>query len=82
MRLSPQIILVALESSKISVLLGALDLNPDVGQKTVIITNSAQEVEDVFQVKKTLRCGLDILLFITFFYSQHPTICLHPDVII
>lgn len=54
MRLPPQIILTALESSKISVLLGALDLNPDVGQKTVIITNSAQEVEDVFQVKECL----------------------------
>ncbi|KAM8751496.1 putative ATP-dependent RNA helicase TDRD12 [Acanthopagrus schlegelii] len=44
-----QIILVTLESSKISVLLGALDFNPDVSQKTLIIANSAQEVEDVFK---------------------------------
>lgn len=57
-RLSPQIILMALESSKISVLLGALDLNPDDGQKTVIITKCAQEVEDVFQVKERYNAGL------------------------
>lgn len=50
MLVSPQIILMTLESSKISVLLGALDLNPKVGQKTLIITNFAQEVEDVFKV--------------------------------
>ena len=42
---------MTLESSKTSVLLGLLDLNPDVGQKTLIVTNSAQEVEDVFKVK-------------------------------
>ncbi|XP_067446784.1 putative ATP-dependent RNA helicase TDRD12 isoform X3 [Thunnus thynnus] len=44
-----QIILMTLENNKISVLLGALDFNPDVGQKTVIVTNSAEEVEDVFK---------------------------------
>ncbi|XP_054475841.1 putative ATP-dependent RNA helicase TDRD12 isoform X2 [Anoplopoma fimbria] len=44
-----QIILMTLESSKLSVLLGALDFNPDVGQKTLIVANSAQEVEDVFK---------------------------------
>ncbi|XP_068579504.1 putative ATP-dependent RNA helicase TDRD12 [Cebidichthys violaceus] len=44
-----QITLMTLESSKVSVLLGALDFNPDVGQKTLIVANSAQEVEDVFQ---------------------------------
>uniref|UniRef100_A0A671U2Z6 RNA helicase n=1 Tax=Sparus aurata TaxID=8175 RepID=A0A671U2Z6_SPAAU len=44
-----QNILVTLESSKISVLLGALDFNPDVAQKTLIIASSAQEVEDVFK---------------------------------
>lgn len=43
---------MALESSKVSVLLGTLDLKPDVGQKTVIITGSAQEVEHVFQVAR------------------------------
>lgn len=43
---------MALESSKISVLLGALDFNPDVGQKTLIITNTAEEVDDVFKVKQ------------------------------
>ncbi|XP_029378205.1 putative ATP-dependent RNA helicase TDRD12 [Echeneis naucrates] len=44
-----QIILMTLESSKISELLSVLDFNPVVGQKTLIITNSAQEVEDVFK---------------------------------
>ncbi|XP_078112566.1 putative ATP-dependent RNA helicase TDRD12 [Sander vitreus] len=44
-----QIILMTLESSKVSVLLGALDFNPVVGQKTLIVANSAQEVEDVFK---------------------------------
>lgn len=42
---------MTLESNKISVLLGALDFNPDVGQKTLIVTNSIQEVEDVYKVK-------------------------------
>ncbi|KAK2842825.1 hypothetical protein Q5P01_013025 [Channa striata] len=42
-----QIILMTPENSKFSELLGALDFNPDVGQKTLIIANSAQEVEDV-----------------------------------
>lgn len=41
---------MTLESSKISVLLGALDFNPSVGQKTVIVANAAQEVEEVFKV--------------------------------
>ncbi|XP_071316534.1 putative ATP-dependent RNA helicase TDRD12 isoform X3 [Trachinotus anak] len=44
-----QIILMTLENSKISELLGMLDFNPVVSQKTLIITNSAQEVEDVFK---------------------------------
>nr|XP_033490636.1 putative ATP-dependent RNA helicase TDRD12 isoform X1 [Epinephelus lanceolatus]XP_033490637.1 putative ATP-dependent RNA helicase TDRD12 isoform X1 [Epinephelus lanceolatus] len=44
-----QIILMTLESSKASVLLGALDFNPDVGQKTLIVANSVQEAEDVFK---------------------------------
>ncbi|KAM4619200.1 putative ATP-dependent RNA helicase TDRD12 [Polymixia lowei] len=44
-----QMILLALESTKISVLLGVLDFNPDVGQKTLIITSSAEEVEQVFK---------------------------------
>lgn len=42
---------MTLESNKISVLLGALDFSPDVGQKTLIVTNSSQEVEDVFKVR-------------------------------
>uniref|UniRef100_A0A3Q3MI50 RNA helicase n=1 Tax=Mastacembelus armatus TaxID=205130 RepID=A0A3Q3MI50_9TELE len=45
-----QIVLLTLESSKLSVLLGVLDLNPDIGQKTLIVADSAQEVEDVFKV--------------------------------
>ncbi|XP_069384015.1 putative ATP-dependent RNA helicase TDRD12 [Paralichthys olivaceus] len=44
-----QVILMTLESSKISELLGTLDFSPDVGQKTLIIANCAQEVEDVFK---------------------------------
>ncbi|XP_034443256.1 putative ATP-dependent RNA helicase TDRD12 [Hippoglossus hippoglossus] len=44
-----QFILMTLESSKISELLGMLDFSPDVGQKTLIIANCAQEVEDVFK---------------------------------
>uniref|UniRef100_A0A3B4WLS7 RNA helicase n=1 Tax=Seriola lalandi dorsalis TaxID=1841481 RepID=A0A3B4WLS7_SERLL len=44
-----QIILMTLESSKISELLGTLDFNPVVGQKTLIIASSVQEVEDVFK---------------------------------
>lgn len=50
-----QIVLMTLESSKVSVLLGALDFNPDVGQKTLIVANSAQEVEDVFKVMLRLQ---------------------------
>uniref|UniRef100_A0A667Y4E5 RNA helicase n=1 Tax=Myripristis murdjan TaxID=586833 RepID=A0A667Y4E5_9TELE len=42
-----QMILLALDSSKASVLLGALDFSPEVGQKTLIVANSAEEVEDV-----------------------------------
>ncbi|XP_035986741.1 putative ATP-dependent RNA helicase TDRD12 isoform X1 [Fundulus heteroclitus] len=45
-----QVILMTLESNKISVLLGALDFSPDVCQKTLIVANSSQEVEDVFKV--------------------------------
>ncbi|KAF3855308.1 hypothetical protein F7725_023363 [Dissostichus mawsoni] len=37
------------QNNKISVLLGSLDFNSDVGQKTLIVANSAQEVEDVFK---------------------------------
>ncbi|KAM7415279.1 hypothetical protein PAMA_019888 [Pampus argenteus] len=44
-----QIVLMTLENNKISVLLGALDFNPDSSQKTLIVANSAEEVEDVFK---------------------------------
>uniref|UniRef100_A0A3Q3A4F7 RNA helicase n=1 Tax=Kryptolebias marmoratus TaxID=37003 RepID=A0A3Q3A4F7_KRYMA len=44
-----QVILMTLESNKIQVLLGALDFSPAVGQKSLIVTNSVQEVEDVFK---------------------------------
>ncbi|XP_072290541.1 putative ATP-dependent RNA helicase TDRD12 [Eucyclogobius newberryi] len=44
-----QVILMSLESNKINVLLGTLDFNPDVGLKTLIITSSPQEAEDVFK---------------------------------
>ncbi|KAL0968592.1 hypothetical protein UPYG_G00268950 [Umbra pygmaea] len=44
-----QMILLCLDCTKISVMLGALDLTPDVAQKTLIITSSAEEVEHVFK---------------------------------
>ncbi|XP_040894679.1 putative ATP-dependent RNA helicase TDRD12 [Toxotes jaculatrix] len=44
-----QVTLMTLESNKISELLGVLDLNPDIGQKTLIVANSVQEVEDVWK---------------------------------
>ncbi|KAK0133940.1 putative ATP-dependent RNA helicase TDRD12 [Merluccius polli] len=45
--------LLALESSRLSGLLGSLDFNPSSGQKTLIITNSVDEVEQVFKVVNT-----------------------------
>ncbi|XP_063333501.1 putative ATP-dependent RNA helicase TDRD12 [Pelmatolapia mariae] len=48
-----QVILMTLEISKISVLLGTLGFSPDVGQKTLIVANSFQEVEDVFKAVST-----------------------------
>ncbi|KAM9753696.1 putative ATP-dependent RNA helicase TDRD12 [Menidia menidia] len=47
-----QATLMTLESNKISALLGVLDFSPDVGQKTLIVANSVQEVEDVFKAVK------------------------------
>ncbi|XP_038872845.1 putative ATP-dependent RNA helicase TDRD12 [Salvelinus namaycush] len=44
-----QIILLCLDCTKISILLGALDFTPDVAQKTLVITNSAEEAEHVFK---------------------------------
>ncbi|XP_013884583.1 putative ATP-dependent RNA helicase TDRD12 isoform X2 [Austrofundulus limnaeus] len=44
-----QVILMTVESSKMAALLGVLDFNPVVGQKSLIVTNSAQEVEEVFK---------------------------------
>ncbi|XP_014882662.1 putative ATP-dependent RNA helicase TDRD12, partial [Poecilia latipinna] len=44
-----QVILMTIESNKISALLGVLDFSPEVGQKTLIVANSAEEVEDVFK---------------------------------
>nr|XP_020473185.1 putative ATP-dependent RNA helicase TDRD12 [Monopterus albus] len=53
-KLTPtQVSLLTLESSKISVMLGALEFNPDISQKTLIVASSAQEVEDVFKVMKS-----------------------------
>ncbi|KAJ0069739.1 hypothetical protein NL108_012381, partial [Boleophthalmus pectinirostris] len=44
-----QIILMSPESSKIDVLLGTLDFSPEVGLKTLIITSSPREADDVFE---------------------------------
>ncbi|KAG7219631.1 hypothetical protein INR49_007188, partial [Caranx melampygus] len=53
-----QIIRMTQESSKISVLLSTLDFNPAVGQKTLIITSSVEEVEDVCKAvhSKSVLC--------------------------
>ncbi|CAL8291911.1 unnamed protein product, partial [Boreogadus saida] len=45
--------LLALETNRASVLLEGLDLSPEHGQKTLIITNTVEEVEQVFRVVKT-----------------------------
>ncbi|XP_076863509.1 putative ATP-dependent RNA helicase TDRD12 isoform X2 [Brachyhypopomus gauderio] len=44
-----QMILLCLDCSKTSVLLSSLDLSPSVPQKTLIITNSVEEVEHVYK---------------------------------
>lgn len=62
MFLFPQITLMTPETSKLSVLLGALDFNPDVGQKTLIVANFAQEVEDVFKVKYSAKPNFKLWL--------------------
>ncbi|XP_046889459.1 putative ATP-dependent RNA helicase TDRD12 [Hypomesus transpacificus] len=54
-----QIVLLFLDCTKVSGLLGALDLTPGVRQKTLIITSSPEEVEHVFQaVNKTSAFSL------------------------
>ena len=42
--------LLALETNRASMLLEGLDLSPEHGQKTLIITNTVEEVEQVFKV--------------------------------
>ncbi|XP_028813857.1 putative ATP-dependent RNA helicase TDRD12 [Denticeps clupeoides] len=44
-----QVVLLCLDCTKMSVMLGALDLTPSVPQKTLIVTNSVEEVEDVYK---------------------------------
>ncbi|XP_061078515.1 putative ATP-dependent RNA helicase TDRD12 [Conger conger] len=44
-----QMVLLCLDCTKVSVLLGTLDFTPEVSQKTLIITNTVEEVEHVFQ---------------------------------
>ncbi|KAL7867851.1 hypothetical protein SRHO_G00092350 [Serrasalmus rhombeus] len=44
-----QMILLCLDCNKTSVLLSALDFSPSVPQKTLVITNSAEEVEHVYK---------------------------------
>ncbi|GAA6080832.1 putative ATP-dependent RNA helicase TDRD12 isoform X1, partial [Tachysurus ichikawai] len=44
-----QTILMCLDCNKTSVLLGSLDFSPSVPQKTLFITNSAEEVEHVYK---------------------------------
>ncbi|XP_070686471.1 putative ATP-dependent RNA helicase TDRD12 [Pempheris klunzingeri] len=53
-----QTILMTLENSKVSALLAALDFNPDVAQKTLIVASSAQEVQDIFKAvsNKSVFC--------------------------
>ena len=47
--------LLALETNRASVLMGGLDFSPEHGQKTLIITNSVEEVEQVFRVRTLKR---------------------------
>ncbi|KAJ8248978.1 hypothetical protein GJAV_G00229830 [Gymnothorax javanicus] len=44
-----QMVLLCLDCTKVSVLLGTLDFIPEVAQKTLIVTNTIEEVEHVFQ---------------------------------
>uniref|UniRef100_A0AAR2JQH6 RNA helicase n=1 Tax=Pygocentrus nattereri TaxID=42514 RepID=A0AAR2JQH6_PYGNA len=44
-----QMILLCLDCNKTSVLLSSLDFSPSVPQKTLVITNSAEEVEHVYK---------------------------------
>ncbi|XP_034031444.1 putative ATP-dependent RNA helicase TDRD12 [Thalassophryne amazonica] len=53
-----QVVLMSSDTNNISVMLGALDFNPDVGQKTLIIAQSAEEVENICKVltNKSVFC--------------------------
>ncbi|XP_048829648.1 putative ATP-dependent RNA helicase TDRD12 isoform X2 [Brienomyrus brachyistius] len=48
-----QMVLLCLETTKMSVLLNALDFVPDVAQKTLIFTSTAEETEEVFKAVRT-----------------------------
>lgn len=50
-----------MESRKSSELLDLLDLNPNIGQKTLVITRSALEVEEVFKVKENFCFNCDVI---------------------
>ncbi|XP_077453225.1 putative ATP-dependent RNA helicase TDRD12 [Stigmatopora argus] len=53
-----QVVCMTLETNKIATLLSALDFSPDTKQKTLIICNSDEEVEDVFKAvcSKSVFC--------------------------
>ncbi|KAK2834813.1 hypothetical protein Q7C36_015514 [Tachysurus vachellii] len=56
-----QTILMCLDCNKTSVLLGSLDFSPSVPQKTLFITNSAEEVEHVYKaVSNTAAFALKV----------------------
>ena len=61
---------MTVENNKISVLLGSLDFNSDVGQKTLIVAKSAQEVEDVFKVRRQLY-QMCIYIYIYILNASH-----------
>uniref|UniRef100_A0A3B4E274 RNA helicase n=1 Tax=Pygocentrus nattereri TaxID=42514 RepID=A0A3B4E274_PYGNA len=57
-QVSQSMILLCLDCNKTSVLLSSLDFSPSVPQKTLVITNSAEEVEHVYKVHNTAAFSL------------------------
>uniref|UniRef100_W5L317 RNA helicase n=1 Tax=Astyanax mexicanus TaxID=7994 RepID=W5L317_ASTMX len=53
-----QTVLLCLDCNKTSVMLSSLDFSPSVPQKTLIVTNSVEEVEHVYKVVNTAAFSL------------------------
>ncbi|KAM9814317.1 putative ATP-dependent RNA helicase TDRD12 isoform 2-T3 [Syngnathus typhle] len=70
-----QLVLMTLERSKISTLLSALDFSPDVGQKTLIVCDSTEEVENVYKAVRSksafsLKIHEDLIHTLNFVLQQ------------